>query len=56
MATKKQNKAHVKRSVRRALNRAMDFFTRAGGRRLNRIGYGCGLASKNMRSNERDDG
>ena len=53
MATKKQSKRSVVRQVRRALNRSIDFFKQAGGRKLNGYGYGCGVTQKNLR--EKDD-
>ena len=55
MTTKKQNRRHVIRQVRRALNRSIDFFKQAGGRKLNGYGYGCGcgVTQKNLR--EKDD-
>ena len=53
MATKKQNRRNVVRQVRRALNRSLDFFKQAGGRKLNGYGYGCGVAQKNVR--DKDD-
>ena len=51
MATKKQNRRTVVRQVRRALNRSLDFFKQAGGRKLNGYGYGCGVTQKNVKDN-----
>lgn len=53
MATKKQNRRHVIRQVRRALNRSIDFFKQVGGSKLNKYGYGAGVTQKNVR--EKDD-
>ena len=47
--SKRQNKRNVTKQIRKALNKSLDFLTRAGGRRLTRIGYSTGLAGKNMR-------
>ena len=54
MATKKQNRRSVVRQVRRALNRSLDFFKQAGGRKLNGYGYGCGVTQKNVKDNSDD--
>lgn len=56
MATKKQNKRHIARRVRRALNKTMNFFRNVSGRRAHMHGYGMGLASSDMKTRERDDG
>lgn len=55
MATKKQNRRHTKRRVRRALNQALDFFKAVSGRRVNRIGYGTGISRRDLQQRIRDD-
>ena len=55
MATKKQNRRYVVRAVRRALNRSLDFFTKASGNRLNKHGYGAGITPKNVKEKNDDD-
>lgn len=43
MATKKQNRRAAKKRVRRALNKAPEFFRGISGRKLNNVYYGQGL-------------
>lgn len=49
MATKKQNRRHTIRKIRRVLNRCLDVLTKASGHKLNQLGYGSGLSKKHLR-------
>ena len=48
MATKKQNRRHVVRRVRQALNSTTEGPTKVSGRKLNGIGFGTGLGKGDL--------
>lgn len=56
MATKKQNRAHIKRRVRRVLNRVKDFFTHATGNKLHGRYYGAGVGRSDVRDTSLSEG
>lgn len=48
--SKRTNYQARRRQIRRALNRAGDTIQSMGTRKINRIGYGCGLSQRTVRA------